>query len=117
MTRSWSRQAARTVPAISEGASSRSAAGWSSRWGRTTRPGTRSGHARFAGEYRTEDIADVRFVPLVGEEGWAPGRGRVPISVRERGRRRPPAREPGHNDRRAAEPFGSIESGRPWPAA
>jgi protein-L-isoaspartate(D-aspartate) O-methyltransferase len=23
-------------------------------------------------EYRTEDIADVRFVPLVGEEGWAP---------------------------------------------
>ena len=22
-------------------------------------------------EYRTEDIADVRFVPLVGEEGWA----------------------------------------------
>jgi protein-L-isoaspartate(D-aspartate) O-methyltransferase len=23
-------------------------------------------------EYRTEDIADVRFVPLVGKEGWAP---------------------------------------------
>ena len=23
-------------------------------------------------EFRTEDIADVRFVPLVGEEGWAP---------------------------------------------
>jgi protein-L-isoaspartate(D-aspartate) O-methyltransferase len=23
-------------------------------------------------EYKTEDIADVRFVPLVGEEGWAP---------------------------------------------
>ena len=23
-------------------------------------------------KYRTDDIADVRFVPLVGEEGWAP---------------------------------------------
>jgi len=23
-----------------------------------------------AGEYRSEDIADVRFVPLIGEEGW-----------------------------------------------
>ena len=26
-------------------------------------------------EYQTEDIADVRFVPLVGAEGWAPGGG------------------------------------------
>jgi len=26
-------------------------------------------------EYRSEDIADVRFVPLIGEEGWA-GKGR-----------------------------------------
>jgi protein-L-isoaspartate(D-aspartate) O-methyltransferase len=24
-----------------------------------------------AGEYHSEDIADVRFVPLIGEEGWA----------------------------------------------
>ena len=23
-------------------------------------------------DYKTEDIADVRFVPLIGEEGWAP---------------------------------------------
>src|SRR5450759_1131036 len=23
-------------------------------------------------QYRSEDIADVRFVPLIGEEGWAP---------------------------------------------
>jgi protein-L-isoaspartate(D-aspartate) O-methyltransferase len=27
-------------------------------------------------EYQTEDIADVRFVPLVGEEGWAPEEAR-----------------------------------------
>lgn len=30
-------------------------------------------------QYETEDIADVRFVPLVGEEGWAPVEGR-PVS-------------------------------------
>lgn len=30
-------------------------------------------------EYRSEDIADVRFVPLIGEEGWRPAKqeGRV----------------------------------------
>jgi protein-L-isoaspartate(D-aspartate) O-methyltransferase len=27
-------------------------------------------------QYKTEDIADVRFVPLVGEEGWTPEEGR-----------------------------------------
>ena len=26
-----------------------------------------------AKQYRSEDIADVRFVPLIGEEGWCPG--------------------------------------------
>jgi len=26
-----------------------------------------------ANEYRSEDIADVRFVPLIGEEGWKAG--------------------------------------------
>jgi protein-L-isoaspartate(D-aspartate) O-methyltransferase len=25
-------------------------------------------------EYRSEDIADVRFVPLIGEEGWTTAR-------------------------------------------
>jgi protein-L-isoaspartate(D-aspartate) O-methyltransferase len=28
-------------------------------------------------EYKTEDLADVRFVPLVGEEGWAPEQARA----------------------------------------
>ena len=27
-------------------------------------------------EFRSEDLADVRFVPLLGEEGWAPEEGR-----------------------------------------
>ena len=26
-------------------------------------------------DYRSEDIADVRFVPLIGEEGWTTGKG------------------------------------------
>jgi hypothetical protein len=32
-------------------------------------------------EYRSEDIADVRFVPLIGEEGWgnAKGQARAPL--------------------------------------
>jgi protein-L-isoaspartate(D-aspartate) O-methyltransferase len=31
-------------------------------------------------EYKQEDLADVRFVPLIGEEGWAP-----PLKARPRG--------------------------------
>ena len=30
-------------------------------------------------DYRTEDLADVRFVPLVGEEGWAPAKDEAPL--------------------------------------
>jgi protein-L-isoaspartate(D-aspartate) O-methyltransferase len=60
-------------------------------------------------EYRTEDIADVRFVPLVGEDGWAPGQA-------EAGSRKPvPARE--HADAALArfvatscEKFGDIDT-------
>jgi protein-L-isoaspartate(D-aspartate) O-methyltransferase len=34
-------------------------------------------------EYRSEDIADVRFVPLIGEEGWStPGESKGRVSVR-----------------------------------
>ena len=34
-------------------------------------------------EYRSEDIADVRFVPLIGEEGWStPGEHKGRVSVR-----------------------------------
>jgi protein-L-isoaspartate(D-aspartate) O-methyltransferase len=62
-------------------------------------------------EYRSEDIADVRFVPLIGEEGWegAQGEGRAP----PRRPLRPVA--PGEealvrNLADAAEPFSAIES-------
>ena len=59
-------------------------------------------------DFKTEDIADVRFVPLLGEEGWAGG-GAAP---------KPPARtaRDGGADRKLidalaanAEPFGAID--------
>ena len=63
-------------------------------------------------EYRSEDLADVRFVPLMGEEGWATGKlkqvaGRVhralhPVSSEEKMLVRRLAD--------AAEPFPSIET-------
>ncbi|PDT74995.1 protein-L-isoaspartate(D-aspartate) O-methyltransferase [Bradyrhizobium sp. C9] len=37
-----------------------------------------------ANEYRSEDIADVRFVPLIGEEGWATAKGGIPSPARRR---------------------------------
>ena len=63
-----------------------------------------------ATEYRSEDIADVRFVPLIGEEGWAAAK------QRERARVRPP--RPVSTDEEtlvrnladAAESFPSIET-------
>ncbi len=38
-------------------------------------------------EFQTEDLADVRFVPLIGEEGWTPGRADVPSAARDRDRK------------------------------
>ncbi|MEY9652241.1 protein-L-isoaspartate(D-aspartate) O-methyltransferase [Bradyrhizobium elkanii] len=63
-----------------------------------------------ANEYRSEDIADVRFVPLIGEEGWPtvkndsrmPGRAPRPISSQREMLVR--------NLADAAEPFASIEA-------
>jgi protein-L-isoaspartate(D-aspartate) O-methyltransferase len=64
-----------------------------------------------AREYRSEDIADVRFVPLIGEEGWsiAKQEGRAPV------RRAPRPASRGdktliRNIVDAAEPFSSIET-------
>ena len=64
-----------------------------------------------ANEYLSEDIADVRFVPLIGEEGWAAGKR----EDRAPGRRAPRPVVPGDemlirqlSD--AAESFASIET-------
>ena len=64
-----------------------------------------------ADEYRSEDIADVRFVPLIGEQGWPTSKG----DDRTRARRAP---HPVSSDEEmlirnladAAEPFASIEA-------
>jgi hypothetical protein len=64
-----------------------------------------------ADEYRSDDIADVRFVPLIGEEGWATSKG----DDRTHARR---ARRPVSSDEEilvqnladAAESFTSIEA-------
>ena len=64
-----------------------------------------------ADEYRSEDIADVRFVPLIGEQGWPTSKG----DDRTRARRTP---RPVSSDEEmlirnladAAEPFASIEA-------
>jgi protein-L-isoaspartate(D-aspartate) O-methyltransferase len=61
-------------------------------------------------EYRSEDIADVRFVPLIGEEGWA-ARGTEP--ARKSRLRRPVFRGEEaliRNLADAAESFPSIEA-------
>ena len=64
-----------------------------------------------AHEYRTEEIADVRFVPLVGEEGWAPAAheavpGQVsPLEARE------PDTELAQLIASGCEPFTSIDYG------
>src|SRR5438477_635944 len=40
-------------------------------------------------DFESEDIADVRFVPLIGEEGWLPEKGKLasfarPLAKRQR---------------------------------
>ena len=60
-------------------------------------------------EYRTEDIADVRFVPLVGEEGWSPDAELPPSLRRGRPRRAPDGGLP-EIAAASAEAFPSIEN-------
>ena len=62
------------------------------------------------GEYRREDLADVRFVPLLGEEGWAPEVAE-PTCIRQA---RPTVTTSEEKLARmivdTAEPFGSIDT-------
>lgn len=64
-----------------------------------------------AHEYRSEDIADVRFVPLIGEEGWATPKGESGVPVRRALRPVAPDEEAlVRNLADAAESFPSIEA-------
>jgi protein-L-isoaspartate(D-aspartate) O-methyltransferase len=61
-------------------------------------------------EYRREDLADVRFVPLLGEEGWAP-EAAEPARVRHAPLTGAISEEKLVNRiAGAAEPFGSIDT-------
>ena len=53
-------------------------------------------------EFKTEDIADVRFVPLLGEEGWAETKPRERASRRQKSALIEAVRE-------HAEPFASVD--------
>jgi protein-L-isoaspartate(D-aspartate) O-methyltransferase len=66
---------------------------------------TRTSHAGF----KSEDIADVRFVPLVGKEGWAPVEAPVAPAPRS-ARLRPANGEIVRVLGSSCEPFDSIES-------
>lgn len=62
-------------------------------------------------QYRSEDIADVRFVPLIGEQGWPGAPGAEPARKRPTPRPAPPAEELlVRNLADAAESFPSIET-------
>jgi protein-L-isoaspartate(D-aspartate) O-methyltransferase len=63
-----------------------------------------------ADQYRSEDIADVRFVPLIGEEGWF-AKDHERLLPRRRGKRPAPSREEMliRDLAEAAETFSSIE--------
>ena len=65
---------------------------------------TRSSNSNF----KTEDIADVRFVPLVGQEGWLPEES--PFLQREGPRARPVDGELARAIGDTAESFDSIEA-------
>lgn len=62
-------------------------------------------------EYRSEDIADVSFVPLIGEEGWQTAKGESSAPVRREPRPVAPEEETlVRSLADAAEPFPSIEA-------
>ena len=60
-------------------------------------------------KYRREDLADVRFVPLIGQEGWAPEAAEPP-RVRARPAKASTEEALAKKVAEAAEPFESIEA-------
>lgn len=61
-------------------------------------------------KFKTEDIADVRFVPLIGEQGWAPASGEEEPSRRIVERSRTSGKSVADSIAAACEPFDDIES-------
>ena len=61
-------------------------------------------------KFKSEDIADVRFVPLVGEEGWAPTPGEPAPPQRVMERPKPEGENLSSTLAAACEPFDDIEA-------
>jgi protein-L-isoaspartate(D-aspartate) O-methyltransferase len=61
-------------------------------------------------EYRREDLADVRFVPLVGQEGWAPAEPTPPPAGRPSTRL--PTKSLAREIAAVCEPFETLETAR-----
>lgn len=62
-------------------------------------------------EYRSEDIADVRFVPLIGEEGWSSNEAEARMQTRRATRPASPDEDAlVRNLAEAAEGFRSVEA-------
>ncbi len=62
-------------------------------------------------EYTTEELLDVRFVPLVGEQGWAPEPpDQPPLPLRREDRARVDDHEVARLIAAACEPFSDIDS-------
>jgi protein-L-isoaspartate(D-aspartate) O-methyltransferase len=62
-------------------------------------------------EYRREDLADVRFVPLIGHEGWTPA-DQQPTPAPSRPSRRVPGKTLAQTVADDCEPFEFIEGAR-----
>jgi protein-L-isoaspartate(D-aspartate) O-methyltransferase len=60
-------------------------------------------------EFTTEDIADVRFVPLIGEEGWIPEKGKLASFARPAARSKPAERQLAQIIARSCSTFDAIE--------
>ena len=61
-------------------------------------------------EFKVEDIADVRFVPLIGEEGWIPEKGELASFQRPLQRTRPTEAELCRALAASGRPFAQIDS-------
>jgi protein-L-isoaspartate(D-aspartate) O-methyltransferase len=61
-------------------------------------------------KFKTEDIADVRFVPLIGEEGWAPAPGESKPSRRVAGRPETSDERLAKSIAESCEPFDGIDT-------
>ncbi len=74
MMQSWVAAGGPRVPRVPQGAVEDWRSAGDSGGSGAAPAGIATSHRVAEREYRTEELADVRFVPLVGVEGWTQGR-------------------------------------------